>query len=48
MVGNASSAPASAKRRSNGIGLISLRIGEKPETTAPRGRSTGKACDATN
>jgi hypothetical protein len=41
MAGSASCAPASAQRRSNGIGLISVLIGMKPETTDPRSTATG-------
>src|SRR5262249_51729019 len=41
IVGSARFAPASARRRINGIGLISLFIGEKPETTVPESTFTG-------
>ena len=41
--GKASEAPASASFRISGIGLNSVLIGEKPETTAPFGTSTGNA-----
>src|SRR5262249_39413563 len=43
IAGSASLAPASAKRRINGIGLISVFIGENPETTMPGSTFTGNA-----
>ena len=39
--GRASGAPWSARRRIRGTGLISLRMGEKPDTTMPGKSATG-------
>ena len=41
--GNASLAPAASSRRSSGSGLISVRIGEKPDTITPGWIGSGNA-----
>ncbi len=43
IAGSASCAPASASLRISGIGLISVFIGEKPETIMPGLTATGNA-----
>ena len=47
MAGSASCAPASASLRNNGTGLISVFIGEKPETMVP-GSDRHRECAAGN